>query len=71
MIPDGYKSNFNTLQRTFSNGDAALVECTDNRTGAPVFTVCAVQRREDGSIEMVPLAKLFDGNPYEELNPPE
>jgi hypothetical protein len=24
----------------------------------------------DGEYEMVPFAKLFDGNPYEELDPP-
>lgn len=69
MITEGYKGNFETLKRAVKDGNIALMECTDSKTGQPVYTVCAVQRTS-GSFEMVPLAKLFDGNPYEELTPP-
>ena len=68
-IPDGYRHNFETLQLAQDNGDLALVECTDAKTGKPVYTVCAVERHHDAYV-MVPLAKLFDGDPYEELVPP-
>ena len=69
MIKKGYKLNFETLLAAAINGDLALVECTDQE-GRPVMTVCAVFMDDEGMYNTVPLAKLFDGNPYEELNPP-
>jgi len=68
-IAKGYINNFQTLARAFEDNNCCLVECTDRETGKPVITVCAVQER-DGVYEMVPFAKMFDGNPYEELDPP-
>lgn len=70
-IPPGHVANFETLERAMRNGDFCLLECTDAKTGAPVYAICAAQRNRDGSYEMKPLAKMFDGNPYEELKPPE
>jgi len=69
-IPDGYRANFETLRRAFLNGDAALLECTSRETGEPVYAVVAVQQQGD-EFELVPFAKLFDDNPYEELDPPQ
>ena len=71
MIPKGHRKNFDTLRRAFSAGDVALVECTSKTTGDPVFSLCAVQREDNGDFSFVPLARMFDGNPYEELDPPE
>lgn len=68
-IEPGYKANFETLRRAAAAGDLALVDCQDKSTLKPVRVICAMQRERDG-ITMVPLAKLFDGDPYEELNPP-
>jgi len=68
-IAVGYKNNFETMKHAFANGDVALMECTDVATGKPVITICAVQTDQEGCT-FVPLAKMFDGNPYEELNPP-
>lgn len=69
MIEQGYLDNFNTLLRASDNGALCIVECTHSETGVPVITICAVQ--QDGeNIEMIPVAKLFDGNPYKELIPP-
>jgi hypothetical protein len=69
LLP-GYKANFETLQRASDVGDLALMECTDKATGLPVAVVCAVNR-VNGEFEFAPLAKLFDGNPYDELLPPD
>lgn len=69
-IPEGHKANFNTLLRAAEDGALMLVECTSAVTGAQIFTVCAVER-DGADYVFVPLAKMFDGNPYEELNPPE
>ncbi|MGH7119574.1 MAG: DUF6117 family protein, partial [Acetobacteraceae bacterium] len=41
-ISQGYKRNFETLQRVFKDEAAALLECTDAVTGKPVMVICAV-----------------------------
>lgn len=69
-IKKGYKDNFTTLQDAARNGDLALLECNDATSGKPVMAICAVNRCKGGDVQFVPLAKLFDGNPYEELIPP-
>ncbi len=69
-ITRGYKQNFETLLRAIANKAACLMECKDAKTGEPVIAVCALQREADGAFTMVPIAKMFDGNPYEELIPP-
>ena len=66
-----YQANFETLQRAFDNEDVCLVACTDAVTGKLVPTICMVNvHPEDGEIELVPVAKMFTGNPYEEVIPP-
>ena len=68
-IKKGYKSNLETILRAAKLGDLALVECTDQATGKVVIALCAVGH-VDGEYVISPLAKMFDGNPFEELNPP-
>ena len=70
-LASGYKSNFETLQRAFQNGDVALMECQLAATGEEVAVVCAATRHEDGSVEFSPFCMMFPGNPYELLNPPK
>jgi len=68
-IAEGYKHNFNQLLRAVSSGDAALLETTEKATGRTVIVVVAVTF--DGSeYHLVPMARMFDGNPYDELDPP-
>jgi len=69
MIPEGYKNNFETLKRAADHGDLCLMECRSTATGEPVMVICAVNRVRD-EYAFVPIAKLFDGNPYEEVLPP-
>lgn len=70
MIQEGYKENFKTLLKAAENGDLALIECRDAKTGVDVIAICAVFNDNEGMCNTVPLAKMFDGNPYEELIPP-
>jgi hypothetical protein len=70
MISEGHKADFEMLKKAFKYKDVCLVECTDATTKKPVVVLAATQRGGDGSITMVPFAKFFDGNPYEELIPP-
>lgn len=66
---DGYKPNFETLKRAAQAGDLALMHCKNKETGKDVAVVVAVHEAS-GEYVMTPLAKLFDGNPYEELLSP-
>ncbi len=68
---DGYKSNFDTLCEAVENGDCVLVLCTDKQTQKKVATLCVISREDDGSYLMLPIAKMFDGNPFDEIDPPE
>jgi hypothetical protein len=65
----GHKANFETLRAAVNNGHAALVDCQLRESGQPVAVICAVNI--DEQYEFVPLAMLFDGNPYELLAPPD
>ncbi|MCA1841074.1 MAG: DUF6117 family protein [Actinobacteria bacterium] len=68
-IPEGHKANLETLQRAVRNDGVALVECTDKVSKKPIYVVCGVLWDGKEYI-MTPLAKMFDGDPYEEVNPP-
>lgn len=68
-IKKGYKQNFETLLQAAKHGHLAILDCQDKKTGKPVVAIVAVNF--DGKeYSFAPLAKMFDGNPYEELNPP-
>jgi hypothetical protein len=69
-LPIGHRRNFNTLRQAFLTGDAALMECQLAATGEVVAVLCAANRLPDGGAEFVPFAMLFNGNPYEMVNPP-
>jgi hypothetical protein len=70
MLRKGHKANFETLQRAIKSGDCALMECEDAETGEHLAVICAVQET-DGEVEFIPIARLFNGNPYDEVNPPD
>ena len=66
-----YQQNFETLERAFKNDDVCLVACTDAATGKLVPTICMVNVHPDSQeIELVPVAKMFTSNPYDEVIPP-
>lgn len=63
-----HRPNFATLQSAFQNGDVALLECQLKSTGESVAVIVSVNR--DGEeFGFVPFAMMFNGNPYEMLNP--
>ena len=69
-VPEGHKKNLQTIKRAANDGRLMLIECTDVKTGQPVVVLGALSDADDGGYAYVPLAKMFDGNPYEELMPP-
>jgi len=69
-ISQGARKNFNTLLLAASNSDLCLVQCSKADTGEPIAVICAINKHSNGIIEFIPLAKQFDGSPYDEINPP-
>jgi hypothetical protein len=63
------KANFNTLQKVCKTGQMAVLDCQDARTGESVPVIVA-NNRDGEEYAFVPLARMFVGNPYEELKPP-
>jgi len=65
----GERANFGTLLRAAAAGQLALVQVTEKTTGCKRAAICAINH--DGkTYEMVPLALMVDGNPYELFDPP-
>lgn len=69
-LSSSQKRNFETLQRALLAEDAALMECQLAETGEPMAVICAANRLADGAVEFVPLAMMFQANPYKTVNPP-
>lgn len=70
MLRPGDRVNFDTLRRACDAGDLALVECT-NRGGQYVAVLAAVgYDAVSQEFVLTPLARMFDGNPYDEVRPP-
>lgn len=67
----GHRSNLDTIVRAAQDGRLALVECTDRVTKKPVAVLCAIGGPDGlGEYIIVPFARMFDGDPYEQLDPP-
>jgi len=65
-----HAENLKTLLRAAHGGNLGLLECQLKATGEKVAVLTAFGR--DGTeIVMTPFAVLFNGNPYEMLNPPD
>ncbi len=71
-IPKGHKANFETMKQASDAGMLALIECTNKSDGEKAYVICCVNwhPEEDEEYDFVPIAKLFDGNPYDEISPP-
>ena len=67
-----YKEMFDTLVEAACRGDLALVHSRLAATGEDVPLLAAVNRpsKDDPEYELVPLALLIKGDPYEMLLPP-
>lgn len=72
-ITDAIKTNFNSLEKAFRNGDIALLECRNRGNGEPAYAICAInlhrQADHELEIELVPLGLMLDTDPYQILIP--
>ncbi len=69
-IPAHASTNFQTLLRAAADGNLALMECLDARTGNPRYVICAVGR-DNGDHVFTPVGHLAEGNPYDAYLPPD
>ena len=65
-----YRANFDTLKRACENGHLAMVECLHVPSSKLAAVVCAIGFK-DGQYEIVPLARMLEGNPFDEYQPPD
>lgn len=68
-IPKWARQNFQQMLKAASNDHLALLSCKSKATGEPVYAICMVNR-VNGEFEFMPVARLFEGNPFEMLEPP-
>lgn len=73
MIPQQIQDNLNTIVRAAANGDLAVIETKDAKSGEVRYVIAAINRDlGDGTddVEIVPFGHLST-NPYEEYAEPE
>ena len=68
MISKKARLLFDNVCAAAHEHELCLAECTDRRTGKKVNVICAAT--EDDVVRLRPLARLFSGNPYNEVVPP-
>ena len=68
-IPQGDLTNFATLKRAAANNDLAAVSMIRKADNQRVTVLCAMQM-QGGGWELMPLATLVEGNPYELFEDP-
>ena len=69
MISKKARLLFDNVCAAAHEHELCLAECTDRRTGKKANVICAATT-EDGVVRLRPLARLFSGNPYNEVAPP-
>jgi len=68
-ISNRAKLTFDNIVISAQENRLCVAACTERRTGRKVYVVCE-SYVEDGATQFVPLARLFSGNPHNEITPP-
>lgn len=71
-IAPGHIYNFETLKRAAADGNLILISCLNKQTLEQVVVIAAKEpdQEDEKNIRVTPLAKMFDGSPFDELIPP-
>jgi hypothetical protein len=71
-INESEKRNFDTLIAAMQADRVCLVSTFDHQDQQPAILICAVNYSSEAyePNELVPLARLCDGNPYDRFSPP-
>lgn len=68
-IPDHARANFETMLRAASDGNLALMECSDAKSGEARYVICAVGWNGTEFL-FTPFGHIADGNPFDAYVPP-
>jgi len=68
-IPRKARDSYIALSEAALDNRLCLTRCADVRTGLPAFVICAIEQH-DGITDYIPLARLFNGNPSNEVTSP-
>jgi len=66
---EAQKAAFECIKAGVEDKNLCLVECTDDRTGEDVVALCGAIEMGEGRTMFIPVAKMFDGNPFEQITP--
>jgi hypothetical protein len=69
VSPVHIKSYQDLIERA-QKGKTTLAECFDAHTGEPTTAICVI-RQNGEEVEMIPIARMIDGDPYAQLAPPD
>ena len=69
MITKRARLQFNILLNAAQNQALCITECQNRKTGKTEYVLCA-HHNSQNSHAFTPLAKLFRGNPMNEITPP-
>jgi hypothetical protein len=70
MVGEHHRQNLDTIKKAMDNGDLGLIECTRKDNGETVVLIAARYTDDDKMTVMVPLAVMFDEDPYQLFTPP-
>lgn len=68
-VPEWHRQNFETLRHACMMGDLALMTVRHKVTHRQVSVIVAVDHDKKGEANIVPLAQMIDGDPYEQYDP--
>ena len=71
-LTNSQRANFITLKSAWENDDVALLSVVRKSDSKQKALVCILQRCDNASVNMIPIAELFDINrdPFEEYFDP-
>lgn len=69
MISKRANLQFSTLLAAAQHKSLCVAECFSIKTGKKEYVLCS-HHLENGAVVYNPLAKLFQGNPHNEVTPP-
>jgi hypothetical protein len=67
-IQEWIKTNFQTLTNACDDRNLCIVQANKNATGEDVVLICAVNIKHDDTYDLVPIAQMLEGNPFEEFS---
>lgn len=69
-ITVGEREQLRRIEAAARDGTLSLLACTERGAGRRVPVLCEAASLLDGGATIEPLARLFDGDPFDTLNPP-